>query len=295
MLYINKKVLASDARYFSNKNAINALMNSGNKVDLDKAGKEHDQILDALKKAGIEVIQIPSPDNCQDGVYVANWAFILNNKAFLSRLPNTRKVEEPYAKQILERFNLELVKMPSNVKAFSGQGDTLACGRYIFCQSPYRSSKEAHLELQKAFPDKIVVSLRTKPQRWFRIGPKKVNKITGWLDSPTYDLDLALAILKPPLNNQNCLIAYSPSRFTRKSKKKLNSLKDVDKIKVSKKETIKNYALNLVSTGEKVILNSGTTKFVEDLKKAGLKTIELDLPELKKGGGSIRCCTLTLE
>ena len=295
MLYINKKVLVSDAHYFTNKNAINALMDSGNKVDLNKASKEHESILKALKKANITVIQVPSPKNCQDGVYVANWAFILNNIAYLSRLPNTRKDEEAYAQKILEKFNLDIRKMPDNVKAFSGQGDTLACGRYIFCQSPYRSSKEAHLELQKAFPDKTILSLRTKPQRWFKIGPKKINKITGWPDSPTYDLDLALAILRPSINGQNCLIAYCPSRFTRKSKKLLKTLKDVDKIKVSNEETIKNYALNLVSTGEYVILNAGTTKFVKDLKKAGLKTIELDLPELKKGGGSIRCSTLTLE
>lgn len=295
MLYINKKVLVSDARYFTNKNAINALMNSGNKVDLDKASKEHDCILVALKKAGIKIIQVPSPKDCQDGVYVANWAFVLNNKAILSRLPNTRKSEEPYAKKVLQKLNLDPIEMPDNVKAFSGQGDTLTCDRYIFCQSPYRSSKEAHLELQKAFPDKTILSLRTKPQRWFKIGPKKINKITGWPDSPTYDLDLALAILKPSLNGQNCLIAYSPSRFTRKSKKLLKNLKNVDKIKVTNKETMKNYALNLVSTGECVILNAGTTKFIQDLKKAGLKTIELDLPELKKGGGSIRCCTLTLD
>ncbi len=285
----------SDARYFTNKNAINALMNSKDKVNQIKAIKEHDSIVKALRQVGIEVMKVPSPTNCQDGVYVANWAFILDGKALLSRLPNTRRPEELYANKVLKQFNLKIINMPQNIKSFSGQGDTLVCGDYIFCQSPYRTSINAHQELKRLFPDKKIISLQTKPKRKFWIGPKKINKITGWPDSRTYDLDLALAVLKPKINNKNCLIAYSLTLFTRKSKKLLKSLKDVDKIKVSKKEAIKYYALNLVSTGEHVILNSGTTKFIKSLKEHGLKTTELDLPELRKGGGSIRCTTLTLK
>jgi N-dimethylarginine dimethylaminohydrolase len=55
------------------------------------------------------------------------------------------------------------------------------------------------------------------------------------------------------------------------------------------------YALNLVSTGETVIMNSGAPNFQAALEVRGLRTKALELPELKKGGGSIRCSTLTLD
>jgi N-dimethylarginine dimethylaminohydrolase len=75
----------------------------------------------------------------------------------------------------------------------------------------------------------------------------------------------------------------------------MNNFDQVDKIEVSKYETLNAYALNLVSTGTTVIMNSGAPKFQSAIESHGLTTVTLDLPELKKGGGSIRCSTLTLD
>ena len=47
------------------------------------------------------------------------------------------------------------------------------------------------------------------------------------------------------------------------------------------------YAPNLISTGETVIMDSGAPKLKADFIKHGLRVIELNLPELKKGGGSM--------
>ena len=125
-------------------------------------------------------------------------------------------------------------------------------------------------------------------------GPAKNNRITKWPDSPTYDIDLAIAILRPKTDTKKALIAYCPAVFDRKSNRILESLNDFDKIIVSKEEAMNHFALNLVSTGETVIINSGTKQFNENLMKHGFEVIELDLPELKKGGGSIRCSSLDL-
>jgi N-dimethylarginine dimethylaminohydrolase len=75
----------------------------------------------------------------------------------------------------------------------------------------------------------------------------------------------------------------------------LEQLDAVDKITVSKDEALQAYALNLVSTGEIVIMNSGAGDFKAAVQDAGLQVITLELPELKKGGGSIRCSTLALD
>jgi N-dimethylarginine dimethylaminohydrolase len=41
-------------------------------------------------------------------------------------------------------------------------------------------------------------------------------------------------------------------------------------------------------------MNAGAPNFQSKLEQEGFKVKALELPELKKGGGSIRCTTLTL-
>ncbi len=295
MNLINKSILVSGANYFNNEYLINPLMSSAQSIDSSMAIKEHNLLVSTLKDIGIDVIQVSPPEKCQDGIYVANWGTVIDGKVVPSKLPNTRKNEEQYARSIFEDLNLEIIDLPDIVQYFSGQGDCLTVDDYLFCQSPYRTSLNAHQCLKEIFKNKTIISLQTKPLRWFKIGPKKINKVTGLIDSFSYDLDLALAILKPSTTESLPIIAYCPTRFTRKSKKIINSLTNFRKIKVTNKECIKNYALNLVSTGQSVIINKGTIKFKNDLINNGFKVIELELNELKKGGGSIRCCCLTLK
>ena len=294
MLAINKKVIVSGAEYFTDKDAINALMDASVPVDLDKAIKEHQTIVEAFKTAGIEVIKVDAPKDCQDGIYTANWALVRNGKAVMSRLPNTRKPEEDYALKVLTDLGLEVITLPKEIRAFSGQGDALICDDTLFCQSPYRTVEEAHSELKSLLGFKNVLSLETKPSRWFKYGPRKINRVTGWPDSPTYDIDLAIAILRPKTDSSPALIAYCPEVFEPKSRKQIEALKGFEKIMVTKNEALKSFATNLVSTGETVILNSNAPLFKAELIKRGFKVIELDLPELKKGGGSIRCSSLTI-
>lgn len=291
----NRTVLMSGADYFSDSFAINALMDSSVPVDSQKAMAEHDRIRQALESAGVKVVRTQPPADCQDGVYTANWALVRKGTALMARLPNKRQAEEPYAREQLESHGLKTAVLPDTVERFSGQGDALPCGNIVFTQSPYRTTPDAHLYLKSVLGFEEVVALQTKPSRWFGFGPAKKNKITGWPDSPTYDIDLALAILKWPTAGQKGLIAWCPDVFIASSRKLLEHCDKVEKIEVSKDETLGAYALNLVSTGETVIMNAGAPQFQAALKAHGLNTITLDLPELKKGGGSIRCTTLTLD
>ena len=285
----------SGAEYFSDDDAINDLMDSRISVDVGQAITEHAHIKRALQIAGVNVKQVAAPPGCQDGVYTANWGLVRNGKALMSRLPNTRRAEERFALQAVKDLGLEPLILPDAVERFSGQGDALPCGDAIFVQSPYRTTVAAHSYLKDWLGFKEVIALQTKPARWFRVGPAKKNKITGLPDSPTYDIDLAIAILKYPSEGKKGLIAYCPAAFKSSSRKILASYDGVDKIEVSRHEALQAYALNLVSTGETVIMNSGATVFQAAIEAHGLQTIALSLPELRKGGGSIRCTTLSLD
>lgn len=287
----------SGARYFGDQDAINALMDSNVPVDVDKAVVEHNLIRETLQSIGVEVHQVPSPPNCQDGVYTANWALARGKKVLMARLPNTRQPEEAYALQAVKDLGLKPLVLPDYVERFSGQGDALICGEVVFTQSPYRTTTDAHRYLKEWLGLKEVIALQTKPSRWFGWGPARKNKITGWPDSPTYDIDLAIAILKWPdhKRGKKGLIAWCPDVFKKKSRQLLAAYDGVDKIEVSKDEALGAFALNLLSTGEYVVMNSGAPHFQAIIEAHGLQVIALDLPELRKGGGSIRCSTLTLD
>jgi N-dimethylarginine dimethylaminohydrolase len=50
--------------------------------------------------------------------------------------------------------------------------------------------------------------------------------------------------------------------------------------------------LNVVSDGKHVVYPSAATGFAQQLYDAGFDPIGVDLSELLKGGGSVKCCTL---
>ena len=132
-----------------------------------------------------------------------------------------------------------------------------------------------------------VIGVRTIPDLDDNSQPV-INSVTGWPDSYFYDLDLALSVLSPNL------IAWCPEAFDAPSQDKISAL-NVDKIEVSIHEARNAFACNLVSTGETVIMSDRAPDFKAKLESRGFKTITPHITELSKGGGYIRCCSLTLD
>lgn len=290
---INRKVLMSGADYFSDQQAINAYMDSHVAVDIEKAMDEHDRIKEALEDAGVEVVKVDPPGDCQDGVYTANWALIRGKKAVMSRLPNARKQEEPYAKKILQGLGFEIIEVPDNLR-FSGQGDALPCGNYLFVGSEYRTDREVHKFLADTLGYEVI-GLQAKPERkWFGWGPRVTNQASGWPDSFYYDIDLALAVIKAPDAKQPGLIAWCPKALMKESAERIRAL-PIDKIEVGFQEAQHAFACNLVSTGETVVMSAFAPRLKADLEARGFSVLTPVVRELGKGGGFIRCTTLTLD
>lgn len=291
MSLFNTRVLMSDARNFSVAQAINPYYGDSS-ADVSEASNEHDRIGDLLRQAGVTVEKVASPIDSQDGVYTANWALVRNNTAVLARLPNVRTAEEAYAEKALTELGFNVVRVPDGLK-FSGQGDALPCGNLLFCGSGYRSDEAA----QKFAADTLGyerIQLQTIPQR-DENGQPVINAVSGWADSFFYDIDLALSIIKFPDEDKKGLIAYCPEAFMPESQAILENFDGVDKIKVSIEEAKEAFACNLVSTGETVVMSANAPSFTKDLEDHGLTVVSPTIHELVKGGGYIRCTTLTLD
>lgn len=278
---INQKLLVSGADYFADTYEINPYYTQ-NKIDINKAMAEHKLILDCFKEANIELIKVKPPKNCQDGVYTANWALIKDGTAVMSRLPVARKAEENYARKILEQQGIKTVLVPGKY-LFSGQGDSLRCGKYLLGGCGYRSDPEA----QQFAADTLgleLIQLHAKPQL-NPDGSEHINPVTNHADSFWYDIDLAVSVI------DDHTIAYCPDALDDQSNQKLQSL-NLDTILVDYEECTKGFANNLVSTGKHVIMSNKAPKLQSALEKRGLICLTPDVTELKKGGGYIRCVSL---
>jgi N-dimethylarginine dimethylaminohydrolase len=288
---INRTVLMSDALHFSAAQAINPYYGDPN-VNQPLATSEHQSIVDALSDAGIVIKRTASPADSQDGVYTANWALVRGAVAILARLPEVRRSEEAYAEAALKQLGKTIIHVPDGLK-FSGQGDALACGNYLFCGQGYRSDEEA-----QAFAAETLgyerVQLQTIPQL-DENGHEIINKVSGWADSFFYDIDLALSIIKAPTGDKKGLIAYCPDAFVPSSREILAQFDAVEKIEVSLDEAEHAFACNLVSTGETVIMSAHAPHLKEALESHGLTVVTPEISELAKGGGYIRCVSLSLD
>ena len=281
---INQKLLVSGADYFTDDYKINPYYTE-TKINREKAIAEHARIVECFREAGIEIIKVDPPKGCQDGVYTANWAIVKDGIAVMARLPEARKGEEAYARKKLEEQGIKTYLVPENY-LYSGQGDSLRCGKYLFAGRGYRSDPEA----QTFVADKLgleLIQVHANPQL-NADGSIHINPATNHADSFWYDLDLAISII------DEHTIAYCPGALDEESNKKLEAIQDLDKIIVDYDECTKGFACNLVSTGKHVIMSANAPKLKSALEARGLIWITPEITELLKGGGYIRCISLWL-
>lgn len=282
---LNRRILVSDALYLEPK-GINAYESTGDQPDLAGGIAEHQAAIAAYRQAGIQVEQVPSPVNCQDGVFTANWGLTWNGRALLSRLPNLRQSEEPYAEATLEKLGFEVRRASA---LFSGQGDALIIGsNRVLIGDGYRSDAAVAGEIRDWLGLEPIV-VRAKPKRRLGgFGPAVRNKVTGLWDSYYYDLDLAVGVIRPNL------LAVCFEALTSEGRAAIRGLKDIEIIPVNLHEAKEGLACNLVSTEQTIIISAGAPRLINDLRIRDFQVVALPNHQLRKSGGGFRCISLSL-
>src|SRR6266545_2138835 len=141
-----------------------------------------------------------------------------------------------------------------------------ANGALILAGYGYRTEATAHAEAQEAL-GRPVVSLRL-------------------VDPHFYHLDVALTAL----DDSN--VAYYPGAFSPSSQRVLRQLFP-DAVLADEADALA-FGLNAVSDGRHVVLSCEASGLASKLAAAGYVPVPVELSELKKGGGSVKCCVAEL-
>jgi N-dimethylarginine dimethylaminohydrolase len=248
--------------HFAVEYAINPWMDTSTPVDVYRAIAQWDNLRQTYLSLGHTVDLVEPVPGLPDMVYAANGGLVVNGVAIVARFKFPQRDGESAA---YAQWMTSMGHTPRYTRHLNeGQGDLLAVGGMLLAGTGFRTDEGAHAEIAE-LTGLPVVTLHLVDPRF-------------------YHLDTALAVL------DDTTIAYYPPAFTDASRARLQELFP-DAIEVGSADAYV-LGLNVVSDGKHVVLPAAATGFAEQLRQAGFDPIGVDLSELLKGGGSVKCCTL---
>ncbi|WP_368666174.1 dimethylargininase [Micromonospora sp. CV4] len=256
--------LMCSPEHFAVEYAINPWMDVTTPVDRELAVKQWDRLRETLVGLGHQVHLLTPERGLPDMVYAANGGFVVDGSVYGARFKHEQRAAEAALHHAFYESQGWRFIAPSETN--EGEGDFAyvpeAHGGLILAGHGFRTEIPAHAEAQEAL-GRPVVSLRL-------------------IDPRFYHLDVALAAI----DDSN--VVYFPGAFSAASQRVLTQL--FPDAVIADDEDAMAFGLNLVSDGANVVLNSEATRLAGKLKAAGYNPVPVELAELKKGGGSAKCC-----
>ncbi|MFC5722986.1 dimethylargininase [Streptomyces gamaensis] len=260
-----RRYLMCRPTHFEVSYSINPWMDPAKPVDTGLAITQWEQLRSLYLELGHEVELIDPLPGCPDMVYAANGATVVDGKVLGARFRNAeRAAEGPAYLDWFRSHGWSALHDPEHVN--EGEGDFLVTGSWVLAGKGFRSTPESHAEAQEFF-GRPVIGLELVDERY-------------------YHLDTALAVLSEDE------VMYNPRAFTPGSLAVLESLFP-DAVLAGPADAAA-FGLNAVSDGRHVVLPEAAAGLAAALRERGFEPVGVDLSELLKGGGSVKCCTLEL-
>ena len=262
--YRPRRYVMTPPTFFAVDYAINPWMDTSVPVDAELTAAQWTRLQEIYRRLGHTVQQVPPVPGLPDMVYTANAGLIVGETAIVSRFKHPQRAAESaaYADWMTARGYRPVTTDHIN----EGQGDLLLVDGKLLGGTGFRTDVRAHDEIA-AFTGIPVLSLEL-------------------VDPHFYHLDTALTVL------DDSTIAYHPPAFSAPARTRLAQLFP-DAITVSRADADA-FGLNAVSDGRHVVHPTGAAGFAAQLRHAGFEPIAVDVSELIKGGGAVKCCTLEL-
>jgi N-dimethylarginine dimethylaminohydrolase len=253
--------------YFDVSYSINPWMDPDQPVDRARAMDQWQWLVDAFLDRSHKVDLVDPVPNLPDMVFAANAATVVGRRVLVARFRNRERAPETPA--YLEWFRTHgypAAQVATMVN--EGEGDHLVTRDRILAGRGFRTEWEAHTEVARFF-DRPAAALDLVDQRF-------------------YHLDTALTVLDDRAGE----IMYYPGAFSAGSRALLERLYP-DAILASGADAGV-FGLNAVSDGRNVLLPAAAAGLAAKLRERGFHPVGLDLSELLKAGGGIKCCTLEI-
>lgn len=262
--------------YFDVVYAINPWMDPKSGVDTARAVAQWEELKATYEAHGHQVEVVDPVADLPDMVYAANGGAVVGGRALAAQFVHAeRRAEGPAYEAWFAGPGaaVGLKSLGQAVELNEGQGDFLLAGDVLLAGTGFRTSLAAHAEAARQL-DVEVVTLELVDPRY-------------------YHLDTALSVLDDGAVSGERTLAWYPPAFSFRSREVVRDLFP-DAI-VASDEDAAVLGLNAVSDGRHVFLTDRATSLHERLRERGFEPVGIDLSELLKGGGSVKCCTLELD
>lgn len=240
----------------------------------EKARDQHDELAALYKAQGIEVFYVdrmrddrPNAYFMRDNVFLTPEGAIIGRQAMVCR-----RGEERFAAEALGRLGVPILRTISGHGIFE-----TACCLWIDAETVIlgignRANPEGIRQLKEILKQ---VGVTHFLQMKIPDGYAHIDSIVSFIDKKTAMID--------------------PSRFPPDLGKALKE-RGVTLLEAPSAEEAKNLSLNFVALSPGIILfASGFPETKIALNKHGIKVIEIDVSELRKGWGSLHCMTAVLK
>lgn len=270
MIVKTRTYLMCPPEHYTVEYAINAWMDTSTPVDTELAVKQWHALREALTSFGHTVHLLEAAAGLPDMVYAANGAFTIDGIVYGASYRYPQRMAEAALHQAFYEADPATWRFVVPTATNEGEGDFAylpkAHGGLILAGYGFRTEIAAHAHAQEVL-GRPVVSLRLVDERF-------------------YHLDVALAALSDDS------VIYYPGAFSPASQRVLAAL--FPDAVIAEEEDALAFGLNLVSDGHHVFLSAEATGLAVRLAEAGYEPVPVDLSELKKGGGSVKCCVAEL-
>ncbi|WP_167044061.1 dimethylargininase [Salinibacterium sp. ZJ454] len=263
-------VLMCRPTYFTVSYRINPWMFPEHPTDTGLALSQWQSLYDTYAGLGYDVNLIEPVEGLPDMVYAANGGFVIDNIAYGAKFTHVERQPEGPAYMDWFRANGFDVRVPDDIN--EGEGDFLLVGDVILAGTGFRSASSSHKKLAKIYGREVVTLNLVNPN--------------------FYHLDTAVAVLNQSSDGRPANIAYLPSAFDRPSLDILRT-RYPDAVIVTEEDAAV-LGLNSFSDGQNIVIASRALDFERQLRERGYNPIGVDLSELLRGGGGVKCCTLEL-
>ncbi|MBW5483547.1 dimethylargininase [Streptomyces bambusae] len=245
--------------------SINPWMDPTKPVDLPLALAQWEDLRDRYRSLGHTVEELAPDPALPDMVYAANGATVIDDRVLIARFAYAERAAEAEAHaDWFAAHGFPEIHRASHIN--EGEGDFAVTATYVLAGRGFRSSPLSHDEAQEFF-GRPVIGLDLVDPRY-------------------YHLDTALCVL------DGDEVMYYPPAFSPGSRAVLRRL--FPDALLATDEDAAALGLNAVSDGRHVLLPQAAVGLFTPLRERGFEPIGVDLGELLKGGGSVKCVTQEL-